>query len=518
MGKGTRSRENRNTDVLAASSKKNNNVKKNNTTLILSVVCILLVGICLFVTIGNSVVNGGGAIRRTVSIETENYKINNGIVTYFFGNIYQNYLSTYSDYLSAIGLDPNKSLKNQQFSSDGQTWFDYIMKSALTQIKQTVLMCEAAKEAGMSLSDDEIKTVNNYIKAMKQQANAAGYTGLDAYLSTAIGAGVNEDVFRQCLEMELLSDKYYNEYSDSLNFTDEQYEEYYKEHDHDFSCCDYKTYRFNVDADKDATDIENAEALLKAREDAKALAAAKTPEEFDQILRDYLTAQATDEEKDEETSEETDDKDPIEEAIANTLVEKLQYNTTNEFSKWAFEEGRAANETKIIEESDYVSVYMIVKPSYRSEDPTMNVRRIIIATSEYESKDAAKAKADEILAQFLAGDKTGAAFAELAKEFSYDSSAEENGGLQENYVAGAEYGSKFDTWCSDEARKVGDAAVIENATYGYEVVFYESEGIAEWVKQADSELRIADYEAKIEALAEQFKYTENEDKINKINA
>ena len=49
-------------------------------------------------------------------------------------------------------------------------------------------------------------------------------------------------------------------------------------------------------------------------------------------------------------------------------------------------------------------------------------------------------------------------------------------------------------------------------------VFYESEGIAEWAKQADSELRIADYEAKIEALAEQFKYTENEDKINKINA
>lgn len=518
MGKGTRSRENRNTDVLAASSKKNNNVKKNNTTLILSVVCILLVGICLFVTIGNSIVNGGGAIRRTVSVETENYKINNGIVTYFFGNLYQNYVSSYSDLLSYIGLDPNKSLKNQQFSSDGQTWFDYFMESALTQLKQTVLMCEAAKEAGMSLSDDEIKTVNNYIKAMKQQANAAGYTGLDAYLSTAIGAGVNEDVFRQCLEMELLSNKYYEEYSDTLTYTDEQYEEYFKEHDHDFYFCDYKTYKFNVDADKDATDEEKAEALAGAKADAEALAAAKTPEEFDQILRDYLTAQAADEEKDEETAEKTDEKDPIEEAIANTLVEKLQYNMVNEFAKWAFERTRVANETKIVEEDDYVAVYMIVKPSYRNEDPTKNVRRIIFATSEYESKDAAKAKADEVLAQFLAGEKTGEAFAELAKEFSYDSSAEENGGLLENYAAGTDSGSKFDTWCTDEARKVGDAEVIENTTYGYEIVFYESEGMAEWAKKADSALRAADYEAKIEALAEQFKYTENEDKINKINA
>ncbi|MBR5452864.1 MAG: peptidylprolyl isomerase [Clostridia bacterium] len=511
MGKGRRSRENRNTDVLAA-SKKNTKVKKNSSTLVLSLVCILLVGVCLFVTVGNSIVNGGGAIRKTVSVETENYKINNAMVTYFFGNIYQNYLSTYSGYLSYIGLDTNKSLKSQQFSSDGRTWFDYFMESALTQLKQAVVMCEAAKEAGMSLSDEDSKLIDSYVKAMKQQANSSGYTGLDGYLATVFGAGVNEDVFRQCLEIELLSNQYYEQYSDTLTYTGEQYEEYFKEHDHDFLYCDYKTYKFNVDVDKSATDEEKAAALAEAKADAEALAAAKTPEEFDQILRDYLTANLTEEDK------EDDDKDPVEEAIEATLVEKLQYNTVNEFAKWAFEKVRVANDVKVVEDDEYVAVYMIVKPSYRNEEPTKNVRRIIFATSEYESKDAAKAKADEVLAKFLAGDKTGAAFAELAEEYSYDSSAKDNGGLQENYAAGAEYGSKFDTWCTNEDRKIGDAEVIENTTYGYEVVFYESEGIAEWEKTADTALRAADYEAKIETLAEQFKYTENKDKLNKIDA
>ena len=515
MGKGTRSRENREVDVLAAANKKNTNgKKKDKTTLIISLAIILLVGVCLFATISNSIVNGGGAVRRVVSVETTNYDINNAMVTYFFGNIYQNYVNTYSSYLSYLGLDVNKSLKNQQYGSDGTTtWFDYIMDAALTQTKQTVLMCEAANEAGISLSDDELKSVSNYIKAMKQQANASGYTGLDGYLSAVFGKGVNEDVFRQCLEMELLSSKYYEKYDGELSYTDEQYEAFYSEHDTNFLYCDYKTYKFTVDADSSATTEEERAAIAKAKADAEALAAAKTPEEFDQLLRDYLIA-----ELDEDKKEDKAELDAIDKKIENTLVELYAHNTTSDFAKWAFEDGRAANDTKVIEGDGYASVYMIVKPTYRNEDPTKNLRRIIIATSEYESKDAAKAKADEILAEFLAGDKTGEAFAEFAKEYSYDGSAAENGGLYENYAAGSSYGSKLDAWCNEDDRKIGDAAVVENATYGYEIVFYESDGIAEWKNVADQQLRAEDFEAKIEALAEQFEYTENKDKLYKIDA
>ena len=66
------------------------------------------------------------------------------------------------------------------------------------------------------------------------------------------------------------------------------------------------------------------------------------------------------------------------------------------------------------------------------------MRHILISvsdTSDESAMEEARAKADEILAEFDAGDKTAASFGELAKEYTDDSNGDE-GGLYENIMPG----------------------------------------------------------------------------------
>ena len=84
---------------------------------------------------------------------------------------------------------------------------------------------------------------------------------------------------------------------------------------------------------------------------------------------------------------------------------------------------------------------------------TVNVRHILVnaeadADGNYtdEAKAAAKARAEEILAEFEAGDKTEDSFAALAEQYSEDPGSNTNGGLYEN-VAKGQMVQEFNDFC-----------------------------------------------------------------------
>ena len=82
----------------------------------------------------------------------------------------------------------------------------------------------------------------------------------------------------------------------------------------------------------------------------------------------------------------------------------------------------------------------------------------------------AEAKAQEILDQYLAGDKTEDSFATLANENSQDPGSNTNGGLYTGVTQG-QMVEAFDSWCFDDARQVGDTGIVKT-NYGYHVMFY----------------------------------------------
>ena len=116
--------------------------------------------------------------------------------------------------------------------------------------------------------------------------------------------------------------------------------------------------------------------------------------------------------------------------------------------------------------------------------PTASVRHILIkaeagedGTYSEEAKAAAKARAEEILAEYEAGEKTEESFAALAVAYSEDGGSNTNGGLYEDIYKG-QMVEEFDRFCF-EGHNPGDTAIVygESGSYaGYHVVYYVGEG------------------------------------------
>lgn len=98
--------------------------------------------------------------------------------------------------------------------------------------------------------------------------------------------------------------------------------------------------------------------------------------------------------------------------------------------------------------------------------------------------DACLARANEILDQWLAGEKTEDSFAALAKEHSADGNASEGG-----IYTGVENGDMvedFNGWCFDVVRKEGDYGIVRTQ-YGYHIMYFIGKEDV-WVTQARAKI------------------------------
>lgn len=85
--------------------------------------------------------------------------------------------------------------------------------------------------------------------------------------------------------------------------------------------------------------------------------------------------------------------------------------------------------------------------------------------------EACRVKAQELLDEWLAGDKTEDAFAALANEHSADTGSNTNGGLYSQLTADTNFVEEFKQWYLDETRTVGDTGLVKS-TYGYHIMYF----------------------------------------------
>jgi len=108
----------------------------------------------------------------------------------------------------------------------------------------------------------------------------------------------------------------------------------------------------------------------------------------------------------------------------------------------------------------------------------VDVRHILIEpeSSDTESEtyteaewEACREKAQKILDEYLAGEKTAEAFGKLAAEHSVDGNKDE-GGLYTDISKGIMV-KEFEDWCFDETRKEGDTGLVKTK-FGYHIMYY----------------------------------------------
>ncbi|MEE0968416.1 MAG: peptidylprolyl isomerase [Clostridia bacterium] len=571
MGKGQRSREARieeranNPQKRVVKRKKSNKTGKKWVTPLVSIlVVVLIVGIFALTYLSDN----GIILRSKTVMESENYKISGTVMKVATMSAYRNFLNTYGDLVSYFGLDTSKSLESQEYGEG--TWLDYFRDGAETTLKSALVYAEAAKEAGVTLDEDEKKAIDESMDAIGTVALANGYNER-SYLALLYGKGVNINDVREFEELMTLAGKYEtkvrNDTKDSI--TDEEVSEYYDENKDNFAISDVLSYTETIKISSDLSEEEKAAKKLEILAKFDAMKAAQSEEEFKAALLAYYKETAK--EDDEETPE-----DKVEAAL--TTVKKSQV-ALEEASEWLFEqkdgeyvraegdlklfvddaeapkaddktendenngvetaetetgdtdeavesetdtssdsETAAAEtdapeneETKPTELSYTVTIYYVVKAPYANEELTKNVGHILFSLNSYASEAEAKEAAGKVYDEFVAGDKTKESFEKLAEENTDDS------GIFYEDVLKGEMVSEFDAWIYDEARKEGDTGVVLT-DYGYHVMYFMGDGIESWASECKTSITNEKTEKTYEEYEEKYAVSVNEKAMNSVKA
>jgi len=454
--------------------------------------------------------DGSYVIVAAVTIDGEAYTA--AEVGFYYQDAYLTFMSTASQYAPLLGIDTSLSLKEQTVSETagmwmemlglepaeaGTVWHDYFVDQALEKMTYVQNALKAAEAAGFEYPESVQIEYDLNMESLASSAAASNYT-MDEFLVAYFGiADMTQEIYGEHLMRLLQFSAYAADFISTLNYTVEELEAIYAEDPDAYDKVSYEvvSFPFSVESttDADGNKVEPTEAEIEA--------AKKTAKE----QADSLFAAYTAGEGDLETLAER-----YEEGEYNA-EDGLTYYTGGALELWLFDEARKAGDCEVVEGTDVFYV-LIFRDRYREEYNTIDVRHILIQPEAgelseddegYEAEQAklladAKAKAEEILAEWKAGEATAVTFAELALEYSTDPGSSNSGGLY-THVAKGEMVEPFENWCFDPSREVGDTGIVETP-YGYHIMYFNGENQPYWQLQIASPLKAEAYSAWLDGM------------------
>lgn len=449
-----------------------------------------------------------------IVIKTEHYELNKAITEYLLNYFYQRFTSTYG----TSYFDSTQSLKSQYYDEEkGQTWYDYFLDYTKNYIEQTLVFAEAANAAGVELTEENLTSLSDGFSAMESAAAESSLT-VDEFIKKNYGEDVKKEDIENIQKITLLAQNYSDELYNGFKYSDKDYEKYYKDNKQSFDMVDYLVYTFPFAAanDEGSVVVDDAKKSVM-KENADALAASKSVEEYDDYITQYLRANPNLVSVSVESSESSITEEDFNNALQSTVKaahkEKQAFSDITDADKWIFDSSRKESETTVMETETGYNVYMIAKTAYRDETVNKNVRHILIkiideeaakaSSVEARSDEDAKAKAEEIYDEWKNGEATEDTFAELAMNYSEDQGSASTGGLYENVYEGQTV-PEFNDWVFDASRKPGDSAIVKTS-YGYHIMYFSGDCDPVWQVTADNALRSDDMKEKYDEFSEKYK-------------
>ena len=476
------------------------------TTAFVVVMAVILV-IAVFAGVKQTITAGGFREKNTTALTVGDHEINSIEMNYFFMDAVNMFYSNYGSYASMFGLDVTKPL-NEQFVDEeaGTTWADDFMTSAKDSAASVYALADAAEAAGFTLPEAEKENLDNQLASLDLYATMYGYGDADAYLKAMYGNGASKKTYTAYCEKQALASAYYNHYAEALTYEDADLRAKESENFNAYSSYTYNYYYLPAssfleggttaeDGTVTYSDEEKAASVAAAEAAAKALTAqeVKTAADLDAAIAALEINEGS--------------------TAASTLNTDTKYSSLTSFYRdWVADSSRKAGDLAYFENAsgDTVNGYYVVmfQGSTDNSFALKNVRHILVTpehnheegeehaegeTYSEEELAAAKATAEEILAQWQAGLATEESFAALANEKSADGDGT-TGGLYENVYPG-QMVEAFEDWTYDAARKSGDTGIVETE-YGYHVMYFVGDSdITYRDYQIENELRNADLES-----------------------
>ncbi len=507
MGKGKRNQNSAEIQKSIAVEKKamlKKQQQKNKLVSMLIVIGIIVFGATAILSsvLYNNLSANGWFMRQKSVVSTKHYSANVCMSQYVFHTLLTQFQNNYSDSLEDLQLDFSGDLRDQPCSYDGyDTWFDYFSKGAQKQLEEILLLCEAAKEENITLTEGDKKFIELSMNALSENAENEGLT-VDEYIDATYGSEVSEKDIRECVELTQLASRYQQKYSAPLSYSDSEIDSYFDDNKASFLTADYVYFLIETGDTTDKSDAEITNMKNAAKKKAKELAANKSRTDFINALKEY-----TQELLKEATPDATKDeiKEQAESIVSDyATVSGAQYDVSTKNGEWIFDEKRKSGDTTVIEdeEGNGYYVFYLTTPAKKSTLPTKNVRHILLGVEQYDSEEDCEDAANKLLLEWRNGEKTEESFANLAELNTTDSGSITKGGLYENVLEG-QMVSEFNDWLFNKKRQYGDTDVIAS-DYGYHVMFYVGDGDIAWKADVIAELKTNDYSKHLEKLKETY--------------
>ena len=488
-----KARQERGADYLSPQQIKDREERQSakRTTLIFALCAAAFVAFVVASALWNS-----GVIQRSAkaaSVNGKTYAVSD--MAYFYYNARATALNN-----SSNELDSGTSMREQQYTDGEQTWYDYLSGQALDSLATIVLTSDAAKAAGFTGGGDVLlaaqmiigmkpgistvssiglcdipgftggeeveKTVSDTMENLASSAASYGYS-VSNYIKAIFGSMMTRSGFERMLRNSALAEAYLNSLSDPAAYTEEELQAQYDAEPNAFSQVQYEAVVFNSSSFSDSSEeSEDSEAAEESADLEDATAQAKAAAE--DALAHFRAGESL-------------------EAVAQELNGTYSntsslYGTGSDMLTWLFDDARRNGDSAVLDYTYYGtsmgSVVVVFHGKERDDFHAVDVRHILVDD---------EAQANELLAQYLAGEQTEDAFAALATEHSTDTGSAENGGLYTGVYPG-QMVAAFNDWCFDASRQSGDTGIVAT-DYGYHVMYFVgSEDYPYWQEIAASRL------------------------------
>ena len=514
------------------------------------VVLAIVAGIGAF-----TVSNSGMLERGKTALYVGDVEVTSAEYGYYYSSAFNNYFqySYQYDYYYGSGMgklytgyDYSVSPDEQAFDGEiegveNPMYTDFFADQAMQSLKYVKASVKYAEENGIALDEEDYAQIDETFTEFKEGAKEMNYS-LPAYLRRFFHKGMTQDLLKKIIEEQTLTTKVQTVKSEEFaeSYSDAKIDETYFK-----SLTTYgvvSIYNYNILAEEVEVEDEDGETtkevtdatMAAAKADAdKFVAALKSGSDFKALASQYAEKAGEEDYKDYKTDESLT-------LMADTTYSDLSYESSDEaFLKWAFDTDTKSGETYIVEEKDSgYSVFMMVSPVHKAPDSfTYDVRHILVQfpeedeeTEEKEESEATEVelldasaydvtvdievkteeftnaelyiKAQDILKEYLDGDKTEDNFAALAAKYSEDGNAAE-GGIYEDVTEGYMV-AEFENWALEKGRKNGDVGIVETQ-YGYHIMYFIESESTTWADAIRHDLADEEYNK----LAEELEKGEN---------
>lgn len=431
------------------------------------------------------------------------------------------YTITVYNYLDSADIDTTADYATQYtVDDDGNkiSWLDKFKQDTIKQIKYYTAFYDQAVKAGVTLNDNQKKTIDDQMASMASSASTSGMS-INEYISSNYGDYCGAATMRKFMEQMYIIGNYYNVIRMDLKPSQEELDTFIDNHIDDYKLCYYGVIEIPYDTDGGKTKEESIEAAKKYCEEINDLESMKKiiPEACEELINQIVSYGYF------------QSADQAVEQIQNTIETsstktELENNYGADIAEWLFSNETEVGSTTFSVDEDYSCVTIMLKTSQPKLDETelYSVRHILVmpeSEAEKESEDttddaaaaddttvtenttaadtadgqtsseteyteeewaSALTRAEEILEKYNSGDKTEKSFAALAEKYSDDTESTSSGssGLYGGAFEGTSLGrmvSEFEGWATDDSRKYGDVEIVKSE-FGYHIMYFMFDG------------------------------------------